>query len=69
MRAVDGVGGHQPGLGTFAWRLLGNPPDDPDFAKYVTGATAIIDFDVDDWPEIDWETGRLADFVAPRSLE
>ena len=60
--------GHQPGIGAFAERLLAEAPDDPDFAKFPTGATAVIDFDVPAWPEVGWGGGRLADFVVPRSL-
>jgi phosphohistidine phosphatase len=61
--------GHQPGVGALARRLLGRPPDGADFDKFPTGATAVIDFETDGWAELGWETGRLADFVAPRELE
>ena len=61
--------GHQPGIGEFARRLLAEPADDPDFAKYPTAATAVIDFDSDAWAATDWGSGRLTDFVVPRVLE
>ena len=61
--------GHQPGIGSFARRLLADPPGDADFAKFPTGATAVIDFAADRWSEVGWETGRLADFTVPRRLE
>jgi phosphohistidine phosphatase len=61
--------GHQPGIGVFARRLLADPPEDADFAKYPTGAAAVIDFDVAAWLEVGWERGRLAEFVVPRALE
>ena len=61
--------GHQPGVGELARRLLAAPPDDPDFAKYPTAATAVIDFDADAWSGAGWGAGRLADFVVPRALE
>jgi phosphohistidine phosphatase len=61
--------GHQPGIGAFARRLLAEPPGDADFAKFPTGATAVVDFEADGWAEVGWESGRLADFVAPRRLE
>jgi len=61
--------GHQPGIGVFAERLLAEPPADPEFAKYPTGATAVIDFDVADWSGAGWGQGRLVDFVVPRALE
>jgi phosphohistidine phosphatase len=61
--------GHQPGIGAFAARMLAEPPEDPDFERYPTGATAVIDFKVDGWPEVGWGSGRLEDFVVPRRLE
>ncbi len=61
--------GHQPGIGSFAGRLLAAPPADPDFAKFPTGATAVIDLDIAAWPEAAWESGRLGDFAVPRGLE
>jgi phosphohistidine phosphatase len=61
--------GHQPGIGIFAGRLLAEPPADQEFAKYPTGATAVIDFDAADWSAAGWGQGRLVDFVVPRALE
>ena len=61
--------GHQPGVGASVARLLADAPTDPAFAKYPTGATAVIDFDAATWDEVAWGAGRLVDFVAPRSLE
>ena len=61
---------HQPGIGVLARRLLaGAPEGDADFDKFPTGATAVIDFDVADWPDVGWQAGRLVDFVVPRALE
>ena len=51
--------GHQPGIGGFARRLLAAPPADADFAKYPTAATAVIEFDIQDWRHVDWESGKL----------
>jgi phosphohistidine phosphatase len=61
--------GHQPGIGGFARQLLAEPPEDAAFAKFPTGATAVIDFDAEDWGAVAWGTGRLADFVVPGALE
>ncbi len=58
--------GHQPGIGGFARRLLAAAPADADFAKYPTAATAVIEFDIQDWRHVDWESGTLRDFVVPR---
>lgn len=60
--------GHQPGIGHFAEKLLAEPPQDSDFLRYPTAATAIIDFEVENWKAIDWGIGRLADFVIPKAL-
>jgi phosphohistidine phosphatase len=61
--------GHQPAIGAFAARLLAKPPADAQFAKYPTGATAVVDFAADDWEGVGWGEGRLVDFVVPRALE
>ncbi len=57
--------GHQPGIGALAERLLATPPADPEFERYPTAATAIIDFETD-WPSLGWRSGTLADFIIPR---
>ena len=61
--------GHQPGIGAFAERLLAEPPGDAEFAKYPTGAVAVIDFARERWDDVGWGDGRLVDFVVPRALE
>ena len=63
------VVGHQPGIGAFASALLVAPSADSDLARYPTGATAVIDFDVAAWSEVGWGRGRVVDFVIPRALE
>jgi phosphohistidine phosphatase len=60
--------GHMPGIGEAAHRLLANPPRIPAFAKYPTAATTVIDFDLPDWTDVDWGSGRLVAFVTPKSL-
>lgn len=61
--------GHQPGVGAFAARLLAAPPADPDFAKYPTAATSVINFDRTTWPDVGWGEGRLVEFVVPRAFD
>ncbi|MER2509961.1 histidine phosphatase family protein [Amaricoccus sp.] len=72
LREAHGAGvlmiGHQPGIGSLARRLLADVPDDPEFAHYPTAATAVIDFDVEDWGAVAWNAGRLVAFVVPRAL-
>ena len=54
-------------MGEFAARLVTAPPDDPDFDRYPTAATTVIDFE--DGTRLDWGTGRLRAFVVPKDLE
>ena len=44
-------------------------PEDADFEKFPTAATAVIEFDAPGWADVGWGEGRLADFVVPRRLE
>jgi phosphohistidine phosphatase len=60
--------GHNPGIGEFATRLLDAPPEDPDYERYPTCATAVIDFPSAPWTDLDWGSGTLADFTVPRRL-
>ncbi len=61
--------GHQPGIGSFARFILEAAPTDAAFEKFPTGATAVIDFDATGWSEVALGSGRLHDFVVPRTLE
>lgn len=58
--------GHNPGIGAFASELLAAPAEDPDFRRYPTAATAVIDCAVADWSDLDRRAGRLVDFVIPK---
>lgn len=64
--------GHNPGIADLASWLC----QEGDAAlraalarKFPTGAAAVIDFDVEDWREVEAETGKLVDFVTPRQAE
>lgn len=64
--------GHNPGIADLAAWLC----HEGDAAlraalsrKFPTGAVAVIDFDVEDWREVDADTGRLAAFITPRQIE
>jgi phosphohistidine phosphatase len=37
--------------------------------KFPTAAVAVIDFAVEDWAEVDAETGKLVDFATPKQVE
>lgn len=61
--------GHNPGIAAFAAELPARPPADPDFARYPTGATLVVDFAIGTWAALRPGTGDLRDFVTPRTLE
>lgn len=59
---------HNPGSAYMARKLVAEAPDHAKFSHYPTGATAVIEFDVDDWAEVQWKSGRVVEFVVPREL-
>jgi phosphohistidine phosphatase len=60
--------GHNPGMALFANQLVSELPVHPRFVDYPTCATAVIEFDIDRWQEINPKTGQLLDFIIPREL-
>ncbi len=60
--------GHNPGIAEFATRLVAHPPGNPEFARYPTGATLVVEFDVDDWTKVTFGAGVTVDFVIPREI-
>ncbi len=63
--------GHNPGMEELAGRLT--QPGDSDAhrrlrEKYPTAGLAVIEFDVAQWSDLEWGTGRLVDFVRPKDL-
>ncbi len=59
---------HNPGCAQFAQTLVKQAPEHGRFTHYPTGATAIIDFPVDSWSDVQWGTGEAVDFIVPREL-
>lgn len=55
--------GHNPGISEFAARLPARPPLDPDFRRYPTCATLVVDFQVDSWSQVEAHQGSVMDFV------
>ncbi|MFN4061358.1 MAG: SixA phosphatase family protein [Paracoccus hibiscisoli] len=55
--------GHNPGISEFAAMLPARAPTDPDFRRYPTGATLVVDFQVDSWDQIAPGQGSVMDFV------
>jgi len=60
--------GHNPGIAWFAREMVISPPAHPRFSDYPTGATLIVDFEIDQWRDIRPGSGRVFDFVTPREL-
>ncbi|MFA9230974.1 MAG: histidine phosphatase family protein [Microgenomates group bacterium] len=60
--------GHNPGIAEFAARLVAQPPINPEFGRYPTGATLVVDFMVDHWSEVAYGIGATVDFVIPREM-
>ena len=81
LRRVQAVGkepdcvmlvGHNPGIADLANWLCshGKAEQRADLArKFPTGAIAAIEFDVEDWADVDAETGNLIDFATPKRIE
>ena len=59
---------HNPGIAYFAQGLVQEPPADARFARYPTAATAVIDFDEDEWGSVAWRSGEVVDYVFARDL-
>jgi phosphohistidine phosphatase len=60
--------GHNPGIAEFAARLVAHPPVNADFARYPTGATLVVDFDIADWGQVAFGAGVTIDFIVPREI-
>lgn len=55
--------GHNPGIAEFAAQLPARVPVDPEFRRYPTAATLVVDFQVDRWAEVMPGQGSVLDFV------
>lgn len=55
--------GHNPGISELAALLPARPPLDPDFRRYPTGATLVVDFQVEHWSDVKPGEGSVMDFV------
>lgn len=60
--------GHNPGIAEFAARLVAQPPRNPDFNRYPTGATLVVDFNITSWADVGFGLGTVDDFVVPREV-
>ncbi|PZQ96601.1 MAG: phosphoglycerate mutase [Cereibacter sphaeroides] len=60
--------GHNPGISEFAHRLVTRAPLNPDFHKYPTGATLVVEFDIGTWGDAGFGQGVVLDFIVPKEL-
>lgn len=60
--------GHNPGICDMAHTLVAEPPAHERFDDYPTGATLVVDFDIESWQKIGWHKGQPKRFVIPREL-
>lgn len=60
--------GHNPGIAEFAAKLVKTPPLNPEFNRYPTGATLVVDFVADNWADVGFGTGAVVDFIVPREI-
>ncbi len=60
--------GHNPGIAAFAHQLVANAPAHDRFWDYPTGATLVVEFAADRWPDVQPGTGQARGFVTPREL-
>lgn len=60
--------GHNPGIAAFAYSLSKTPASHPRFDDYPTGATLVLDFEIESWADLCWGSGALRDFIVPRDL-
>ncbi len=60
--------GHNPGIAEFAQRLIAHAPLHADFARYPTGATLVMDFNIATWADTGYGLGTTLDFVIPREI-
>ena len=57
--------GHNPGIAAFAALLPARAPADPDFRRYPTAATLVVDFQVADWKDVTPASGSVLDYFVP----
>ena len=60
--------GHNPGIAEFAAKLVARAPLNPDFSRYPTGATLVVEFAVSNWADVTCGSGATVDFVIPREM-
>ena len=57
--------GHNPGIAEFAQMLPARAPAEPDFHRYPTAATLVVDFEIGAWSDVGPGMGTVLDFHVP----
>lgn len=57
--------GHNPGIAELAAMLPARAPVDPDFQRYPTAATLVVDFEIAGWSDLRPGAGSVLDFFVP----
>ncbi len=57
--------GHNPGIAALAAMLPAKGPNRPEFSRYPTAATLVVDFDAGDWAAVGPGQGSVMDFFVP----
>jgi phosphohistidine phosphatase len=60
--------GHNPGIAELAAKLVASAPLNSEFGRYPTGATLVVDFNVESWDQIELGKGAVVDFMIPKEL-
>lgn len=63
--------GHQPGLGSLVRKLSDGQERRRcrrAYEHFPTAAAAVLEFDVEDWADLDYQQARFVDFAKPREL-
>ena len=60
--------GHNPSVSHFSQQMLAHRPEHPDFYRFPTASTVVMEFDCSRWRDIYPQSGILLDFVIPREL-
>ncbi len=59
---------HNPGIAAAAALLLQKTPDQEAFDRYPSGATTVMDFDMNSWADLAPGTGALHAYTVPKQL-
>ena len=59
---------HNPGISEFSQKISSEWPNHSNFEAFPSCSTCIIDFDITDWSNLKFGTGKIKKFITPRDL-